>query len=83
MTLETLFSPLKIGSMQTRNRIAMAPMATDFADPDGTLSPRIIDYYETRARGGAGLIIMEVTTIDEFSPYVPNTVGGDNQDILC
>ena len=70
-----LFSPIKIGSMAIKNRIAMAPMATDFANPDGTLSQRIIDYYEARAKGGAGLITLEIATIDEFSPYVPNTIG--------
>ncbi len=73
--LEHLFRPIRIGSMEVRNRIAMAPMASDFAHPDGTLSPRIMDYYEARAKGGVGLIIMEVTTVDAGSPYVPNTVG--------
>jgi NAD(H)-dependent 7beta-hydroxy-3-oxo-delta4-cholenoic acid oxidoreductase len=35
----------------------------------------MIDYLEARAKGGVGLIIMEVVTIDELSPYVPNTVA--------
>jgi 2,4-dienoyl-CoA reductase-like NADH-dependent reductase (Old Yellow Enzyme family)/thioredoxin reductase len=70
-----LFSPIKIGSMNIKNRIAMAPMATDFAEGDGTVSDRLIDYYEARASGGAGLIILEVCTIDGASPYIPRTVG--------
>jgi len=61
--------------MEIKNRIVMAPMATDFASEDGTMSQRIIDYYEARARGGAGLITLEVTTIDELSPYVPKTIS--------
>jgi 7beta-hydroxy-3-oxochol-24-oyl-CoA 4-desaturase len=72
---EHLFQPITIGSMHIKNRIAMAPMATDFAEGDGTISDRLIDYYEARARGGAGLIIMEVCTIDGGSPYIPRTVG--------
>ena len=75
MKLSTLFSPVKIGTMEIKNRIAMAPMATDFAEGDGTVSDRLIDYYEARARGGAGLIILEVCTIDGMSPYIPRTVG--------
>ncbi|HNW28776.1 MAG TPA: NAD(P)/FAD-dependent oxidoreductase [Spirochaetota bacterium] len=73
--LTTLFSPVTIGTMKIKNRIAMAPMATDFAEGDGTVSQRLIDYYEARARGGAGLIILEVCTIDGMSPYIPRTVG--------
>ncbi len=73
--LQALFTPFRIGSMELKNRMAMAPMATDFANPDGTVSQRLIDYLEARARGGAGLIIMEVVTVDEWSPYVPRTVA--------
>ncbi len=73
--LTKLFSPVKIGSMDLKNRIVMAPMATDYASEDGFLSQKIKDYYEARARGGAGLITIEPTTIDELSPYVPKTVS--------
>jgi NAD(H)-dependent 7beta-hydroxy-3-oxo-delta4-cholenoic acid oxidoreductase len=73
--LKNLFRPIKIGSMEIKNRMAMAPMATDFANPDGTISQKMIDYFGARAKGGVGLIIMEVVTIDELSPYVPNTVA--------
>jgi NAD(H)-dependent 7beta-hydroxy-3-oxo-delta4-cholenoic acid oxidoreductase len=70
-----LFSPVKIGTMNMKNRVAMAPMATDFAEGDGAVSQRLIDYYEARAAGGAGLIIVEVCTIDGMSPYIPRTLG--------
>ncbi|MBW1902676.1 MAG: FAD-dependent oxidoreductase [Deltaproteobacteria bacterium] len=73
--LSKLFSPIKIGSMELKNRIVMAPMATDYANQDGTLSRKSIDYYEARAKGGAALITVEPTSIDEKSPYVPNTIA--------
>jgi len=73
--LSTLFTPVKIGKIKIKNRIAMAPMATDFAEGDGAVSQRLIDYYEARARGGAGLIIVEVCTVDGMSPYIPRTLG--------
>jgi 7beta-hydroxy-3-oxochol-24-oyl-CoA 4-desaturase len=75
MKQSTLFSPVTIGTMEIKNRIAMAPMATDFAEGDGTVSQRMIDYYEARASGGVGLIILEVCTVDGMSPYIPRTVG--------
>jgi NAD(H)-dependent 7beta-hydroxy-3-oxo-delta4-cholenoic acid oxidoreductase len=67
--LTTLFSPIKIGSMEIKNRIAMAPMATQFANPDSTVSQKLMDYHEARAKGGVGLIILGVTTVDEYFPY--------------
>ena len=72
--LSRLFSPIKIGDMEVKNRIAMAPMATQFANPDSTVSQQLIDYHEARARGGVGLIILGVTSVERFFPY-PVTLG--------
>jgi len=73
--LKTLFSPISIGKMELRNRIIMAPMATDYANEDGTISQKLRDYHEARAKGGVALITLEVTTIDGLSPYVPHTIS--------
>ncbi len=59
-----IFERTKIGNMNLRNRIYMAPMGTS-TDPDGSFSDRSIRYYEERAKGGFGLIITganQVTT---------------------
>ena len=53
-----LFSPLKLGGLQLRNRIAMSPMTRNFTR-DGLPGPGVVDYYRRRAEGGAGLIITE------------------------
>ncbi len=74
-SLEKLFCPINIGSMEVKNRMVMAPMATDFANPDGTISERLMAYFEARAKGGVGLITSEVTTVDGMSPYVFKTVS--------
>lgn len=52
--------PVTIGGLTVRNRIAMAAMGVELAEPDGTAGEPIIAYYEERARGGVGLIITEV-----------------------
>ncbi len=59
-----LFEPVQIGQMQLRNRIVMPPMGTGYAEDEGYVSQRLIDYYEARARGGVGLVIVEVTAPD-------------------
>lgn len=43
----------------------MTAMGTGFANPDGTPSERIIKYYEERAKGGVGLIVTEVTRVND------------------
>ncbi len=57
----SLFQPGRIGSLEVRNRIVMPPMGTGYADEGGYVSQRMIDYHEARARGGVGLIVVEVT----------------------
>jgi 2,4-dienoyl-CoA reductase-like NADH-dependent reductase (Old Yellow Enzyme family)/thioredoxin reductase len=54
-----VFEPASIGKMQLRNRIVMPPMGTNYAEAGGAVSQRMLDYYEARARGGTGLIIVE------------------------
>ncbi len=56
-----LFTPLRIGSIEIRNRIAMAPMGVELCEADGVVREPTVAYYEARARGGAGLLITENT----------------------
>ncbi|MBO7925828.1 FAD-dependent oxidoreductase [Pseudoalteromonas sp. K222D] len=53
-----LLKPGKVGGLTLRNRIMMAPMGSNYADPDGHCSERIQAFYEARAKGGVGLITM-------------------------
>jgi len=57
-----LLSPTRIGSLELRNRIAMAPMGVEIAEADGKVREPVVRYYEERARGGVGLIITENTS---------------------
>ncbi|SFP51960.1 2,4-dienoyl-CoA reductase (NADPH2) [Geopseudomonas sagittaria] len=58
-----LLAPGRIGKLELRNRIVMAPMGSNFAESDGHCGERIQAYYEERAAGGAGLLIMGVCAI--------------------
>ncbi len=73
--LSKLFSPIKIGAMEVKNRIAMAPIATDFATPEGYVTKTMIGYYEARAKGGVALIFAGVTSVVGSLKYVPNQSG--------
>jgi len=60
----TLLEPIRVGTLELRNRIVMPAMGTNYANRDGSVSDRLLNYYSERAKGGAGLIIIEVTCID-------------------
>lgn len=56
---EPLFRSFQLGNVKLRNRIAMSPMGTHNDGPRGELTPAQYQYYEDRAKGGVGMIIME------------------------
>jgi 2,4-dienoyl-CoA reductase-like NADH-dependent reductase (Old Yellow Enzyme family)/thioredoxin reductase len=62
-----LFQPFKIGTMQVKNRLSIPPMGNNFCVGDGMISQRHHDYYGARAKGGFGLIITEMMTVDRAS----------------
>jgi 2,4-dienoyl-CoA reductase-like NADH-dependent reductase (Old Yellow Enzyme family) len=55
-----LFTPISIGKAQIRNRIVMPPMTTRYATDEGFATAQAIAYYSARARGGVGLITVEM-----------------------
>lgn len=63
-----LFEPGRIGRMELKNRLVMAPMGTRTSDDEGFITQRTIDFYVARAKGGVGLIISQTT------PCVPEKV---------
>ena len=50
--------------MTIKNRIVMMPMGTNYGEQNGEMSFLHINYYEQRAKGGTGLIIVENASID-------------------
>ena len=71
-----LLSPGRIGGLHLRNRIVLTPMGTNLEAEDGTPGPRITRFYEERARGGVGLVVVGVTGIAWPSGVSnPNNMG--------
>ena len=56
---EKIFQPCYIGKMVLKNRLVMPSMGNNFGTDDGYVTDQLIDYYNERAIGGAGLIITE------------------------
>ncbi|MFL6205560.1 MAG: FAD-dependent oxidoreductase [Acidimicrobiales bacterium] len=55
---ERLLSPGALGPLQLPNRIALSPMGTNLGERDGTVGDAMAAWYEARAAGGAGLVIV-------------------------
>ena len=67
--LKLLFTPIRVGQMEMKNRIVM-PAMHFLSSWDRFVLPHHTDYFVERARGGASLIIIGGCTIDETSGAV-------------
>jgi len=80
MKYEILFSPIKIGKQEVKNRIAMAPMGTSLQGLKGEVTTEMVDFYEARAKGGTGLIISSFTAVDDR--YRTLTIGLHSRELI-
>lgn len=71
--MPTLFDPIKIGELELRNRIVMAPLTRCRAEPGRVPGALMAEYYVQRA--SAGLIISEATSVAPMGVGYPNTPG--------
>ena len=77
--MTTLFDPLKIGAIETPNRIFMAPLTRCRSTMGHVPVPMMGDYYAQRA--SAGLVISEATGISQQgmgTPFAPG-IWSDEQ----
>ncbi len=76
-----LFQPIQIGPCEARNRIIFGSHTTNFARKN-LLSEKHAEYYEARAQGGAGMIVLEEHIVHPsdwpyqyaLQGYLPETV---------
>ena len=69
-----LFEPIKIGKATVKNRIFMPPISTNMADK-GYVTDALVEHYSARAKGGVGLIVTEVTTVEPVYTYLPGDMS--------
>lgn len=69
-----LFSPIKVGDTVVKNRVFMPPISTNLADK-GYVTDALVAHYAARAKGGVGLIVTEVTTVEPTYIYLPGDMS--------
>jgi len=76
VSFKHLLTPGRIGSLDIRNRIVMSPMGSNLAESTGHVGERLARYYEARAQGGVGLIIVGVGAVAyPAGACIPNQVA--------
>ena len=71
--MSDLFNPTQVGSVEVKNRVFLAPLTRNRANPAGVLSDLTAEYYQQRASGG--LLITEATQVSPQGKGYINTPG--------
>lgn len=69
-----LFSPIKIGNAVVKNRLFMPPLSTNLGK-NGYVTDELVEHYKARAKGGVGLFVTEVVTVEPTYVYLPGDMS--------
>jgi NADPH2 dehydrogenase len=75
MSNSRLFQPLKVGNLNLKNRVVMAPLTRFRSDDEHVPLPMVTDYYAQRASVPGTLLITEATLISRISGTYTNVPG--------
>ncbi len=75
-----LFSPMRIGKLEVKNRFVVPAVTTNFAEPNGDVGDRLINYLAARAQGGFGLIVTENLGVHESGRVMPRMGMADTDE---
>lgn len=69
-----MFQPYKIGELELKNRILLSPMNM-YTGNNGMPTDFHLAHLGSKAMGGAGLVMAEMTVVSEAGRITPNCVG--------
>ncbi|HUX98395.1 MAG TPA: hypothetical protein VMV49_02460, partial [Candidatus Deferrimicrobium sp.] len=75
VSVRKVFSPIKINKMEVKNRILMPAMHMNYTGAKGEINDKFTAFYEERAKGGCGLIIVGGANFTKTSGCIPNMVN--------
>ncbi|HET7171166.1 MAG TPA: FAD-dependent oxidoreductase [Gaiellales bacterium] len=79
--LDRLFSPLRLGPVEIRNRVVSTSHQTSLVH-DHLPTEDLVAYHRARAAGGAGLIVVEATAVHPTGLLTAHTIGGYLPEIV-
>ena len=69
--MERFFQPIRLGSLNLKNRFIMPPIKTAYGTPEGKVTQRHLNFYNNVSQGGASLIILEPVSVLKNSKEHP------------
>jgi 2,4-dienoyl-CoA reductase-like NADH-dependent reductase (Old Yellow Enzyme family)/thioredoxin reductase len=81
-TFTALFQPGRVGGLELKSRVLMAPMEKNLCSSDGVVTQRYIDYLVARARNEVGLLRVEATFVDQVGKGRPFQLGAHSDHVL-
>ena len=79
--LPCLLDPLKVGSLELKNRIVLPPMATNYATEKGEVTDKLVKHYADRAEH-LGLLIVEHSNYSSLGKFSSNQLGVYSDDLV-
>jgi 2,4-dienoyl-CoA reductase-like NADH-dependent reductase (Old Yellow Enzyme family)/thioredoxin reductase len=79
---EELFEPIYIGNVKIKNKLMMSPMVAHYAGSRGEVTDRMLRYYEERAKGGTGLILVETTLVHPDGRAIVRNPGMFSDELI-
>lgn len=75
MNFEATFKPMYVGSMLVKNRLVVPAMDSHMPDENGMIGEDALNYYGARARGGFGMIIVEIAAVQKSGIGMPHEIN--------
>lgn len=75
MRFPNLFQPLTVRGMEIPNRICMPAMDVNLGNEHGEVTDRHVAFLRERAKGGAGLIVVEASHVSADGKLFPHSLG--------
>ena len=73
-----LGAPFQIDGLTLKNRITMTPLYLGYANPDGTVSPLLLNYYREMAASGVAMVVVENSAVHASGLGSPFTLRSDH-----
>lgn len=76
-----LFRPIQVGPREVKNRMIMTAMSGHMAEADGAVTDRELAFYERRAQGGVGYIVVGAAFVHPSGTF-GNQLGIHSDDMI-
>lgn len=82
MSYEALFTPIKIGTLTVKNRLMAGPATMCFAEENGAVNDRLVEFYRAKAAGGVGLVEVEGAYISDIAHGYYRQISITNDEMI-